>query len=132
SLVSFVRLTADATASDRGVQVRFTPSARKLTLDYDTGSLVRGENTFLYLGEGAQFDGSAVTYAVPAHTRETVYLAWFVAPAPSRIFTLDEASYLIARQALVDYWTSTLWNGATFEVPEQRVNDAVRSLLIQN
>src|SRR5205823_4319818 len=61
-----------------------------------------------------------------------VYLGWFVDPHPSKPFVLDETSYLRARQTVANFWTGELAGAATYEVPEQRVNDAERSLLIQN
>ena len=130
SLVSFVRLTADTTASDDAVRVRFTPSTRHLRRV--ERSLVRGRHTYVYLGAGARYDGSSVTYAVPAHTRATVYLAWFVDPHRSEPFTLDGSSYRRAKRGLVDFWSSWLGAAASLHVPERRVYDAERSLLIQN
>jgi hypothetical protein len=133
SLVSFVALTADATASEDPLEVRFALSARGLAVsDRGSGALVRGPSTYAYLSAGGLVRGSAVTYTVPPGTRRTVYVGWLVDPAPSRAVTLDEARYLRARQTLVDFWSRTLAAGATIEVPERRVQDAERSLLIQN
>jgi hypothetical protein len=132
ALVSFVRLSADASESDRGARIRFEPSARHLRLSIDGSALVRGPNTYLYLGEGARFDGKRVTYTVPAGSSSTVYLAWFVDPQPSKPFALDQASYEAARERVTGYWTAQLANAASFEVPERRVDDAQRSLLIQS
>src|SRR5439155_10455605 len=89
-LVSFVRLTADASRSKRGVRIVFTPSARRLQVSADGTSLVHGGNTYLYLGAGAHYDGTSVAYSVPAGTSATVYLGWFVDPHPSKPFVLDE------------------------------------------
>jgi hypothetical protein len=132
SLVSFVRLTVDASASSHVVKVRFAPSARNLTLSEDGRSLTHGRNAYLYVGDGAEFDGTAVTYTVPPGTRASVYVAWLVDPGPSKPFIPDEEGYLRARQSVVDFWTETLAGGATYEVPEKRVQDAERSLLIQD
>lgn len=131
SLVSFVRLSADATEAGRTLTIRFRPSARGLTMS-DSGSLVRGTKTFLYASEGGSFDGSSLTYEIPPGSRATVYVAWPVAPATGRPFVLDEAGYERARQAVVDFWTAKLAQGAVYEVPEKRVEDAARNLLIQN
>ena len=130
-LVSFVRLTADTTAAHQTARLRFTPSARGLTMSGD-GVVVRGRNAQLFVSEGGQFDGASVTYEVPPDTRATVYVAWPVVSGPSKPFVLDETSYLRAREALVDVWSRTLAGGATYDVPEQRVQDAERNLLIQN
>jgi len=131
SLVSFVRLTVDASTARRAVHVRFTPSARHLRLEGGS-SLVRGHDTYLYLGAGAHYDGTAVTYRVPAGARATVYLGWFVNPHRSKAFTLDDAGYRDARRRVVDFWSGVLRGAAQFDVPERRVVDAERNLLIQN
>src|SRR5262249_48765544 len=55
-----------------------------------------------------------------------------VDPSPSKPFTLDEEHYLDARDALVAFWTLRLGTGAQYDVPEERVQDAQESLLIQN
>jgi hypothetical protein len=130
-LVSFVRLTADTTAAHQTTRLRFTPSARGLTMS-DDGVVVRGRNAQLFVSDGGQFDGSSVTYEVPPGTRATVYVAWPVVSGPSKPFVVDVTSYLRARQALVDIWSRKLAGGATYDVPEPRVQDAERSLLIQN
>jgi hypothetical protein len=132
ALISFVRLTADATRSGYDVRIAFRPSARHLHLSPDGTSLLRGPNTYLYLGEGADYDGTSVDYTVPAGTRATVYVGWFIDPRASKPFTLGETTYLRGREQVVDFWNGQLRDAATFEVPDRRVNDAERSLLIQN
>ena len=96
SLVSFIRVTADARRASSGVSIRFVPSA-----------------------------GSAATYSVPRGRTATVYAAWPSAP-------LDAAAYDAARRAVVRYWQGRLAEGMTISVPEQRVDDAVRALRIQD
>jgi hypothetical protein len=131
-LVSFVRLTADASRSHRGVRVGFTPSAKHLHLGADGTALVRGPNTYMYLAPGATYDGGTVSYSVAAGTVASIYVGWFVDPQTSKPFALDDESYLAARQKLADFWNGRLQAAATFQTPERRVNDAERSLLIQN
>lgn len=63
-----------------------------------------------------------------AETR-TIYVGWRGTPRP---FPLDSATYDAARRAVADYWSRRLAGGATIEVPEERVTDAARALLIQN
>lgn len=103
SLVSFIRLTADARAARGTVEMRFAPS-----------------------------DGSAVTYEVPPRTLTTAYVAWSASPTGSRLEALDRESYEAARESATRYWHGRLAEGMTVEVPESRVHDAVRNLLIQN
>jgi hypothetical protein len=132
SLLSFVRLTADSRRSRTGsAQVRFTLSGPRLWLVGDR--LVRGDDTHLFLGEGGSFDGWSVTYPVEGRARQTFYVAWLVHPSSSKPLRLDAEAYDRAREALIDFWDSRLGDGATmFVVPERRVLDAERSLLIQN
>jgi hypothetical protein len=131
SLVSFVRLTADARHANHPVRLGFSTSARHLTLAYD-GTLSRGVKTHLFVSEGARVRGSTVTYLVPPGETQTVYVGWLIDPAPTSPFTLDEGSYVAARQALATFWARKLSSGASFEVPERRVQNAQRSLVIQN
>jgi hypothetical protein len=131
SLMSFVRLTADATHARRAVKLGFATSARHLTVAGD-GTLSRGINTHLFVSDGARVRGSAVSYDVPRGSVQTAYVAWLLDPGPTTPFTLDEDSYAATRQKLVAFWTRKLAAGATFEVPEPRVQNALRSVVIQN
>jgi hypothetical protein len=104
SLVSFVRLTIDARGAAAPItRVRFVSSVARRSL----------------------------SYAVRRGATRTVYVGWLNA-RPSRPLRVDEAAYETARQSLVDYWERRLAEGATYAVPEKRVNDAQRNLLIQN
>ena len=131
SLVSFVRLTADARNADHAVRLSFSTSARHLTVAGD-GTISRGVNTHLFVSEGARVRGSTASYIVPAGEAQSVYVAWLIDPAPTAPFILDEDSYVAARQALATFWARKLSSGATFDVPERRVANAARSLEIQN
>jgi hypothetical protein len=68
-----------------------------------------------------------VQYAVPSDGVRTVYVAW-----PGRALTVDAAVYDAARRSVADYWERRLSEGASIVVPEKRVLDATRNLLIQN
>jgi hypothetical protein len=131
SLVSFVRLTADATHVDHSVKLAFSTTARHLTVAGD-GTISRGIKTHLFVSGGARVRGSTVSYIVPAGQSQSVYVAWLIDPGPTLAFTLDEDSYLTAKQALATFWARKLTGSATFEVPEVRVQNAERSLVIQN
>src|SRR5207244_984422 len=58
----------------------------------------------------------------------TIYLAWDGRDATE----VDARAYETARRSLERYWNARLARGAAFVVPERRVLDAERSLLIQN
>ncbi len=130
SLVSFVRLEADATQSkDALTRVRFTPSVSGLSSNGIR--LARRGHTFLAYSAGGSFTGSSLKYSVPRGTALTVYVAWLITPSSSRGLTMDEETYDAARDSMTSYWERRLAHGGTIDVPEERVLDAERSLLIQ-
>jgi hypothetical protein len=130
SLVSFVRVTVDARRARRATRVRFVPSAGRLAVDGNR--LRRRGATYLLFEAGGRYDGSSLSYAVRRGETRTVHVAWVNYPQPSRPLVLDEAAYETARQSIAAYWERRLAEGATFVVPDARVNNAQRNLLIQN
>ena len=119
SLVSFIRLDIDARrASAKAVQVRLKPSVRKL------------RNVLAFSG-GGTVKRSVLTYRIKRGTTRTIYLAWINYPG-RRTVAVDSARYERARRAVVAYWNGRLNEGTQIVVPERRVNDAYRNLLIQN
>jgi hypothetical protein len=131
SLVSFVRLTADARRSTfGGTEIRFTPSVPGLAAS--GGRLVRGGNSYLFFAPGGTFAGSSLRYGVPPRTARTVYVAWLITPGAAKPITPDGSTYEAARRSVTDYWERRLAEGMKIEVPEKRVLDAERSLLVQN
>jgi hypothetical protein len=105
SLQSFVRLTVDTRRAAAPItRVRFVPSVGRRSLSF---SVRRGR-------------------------AQTVFVGWLGYSRPGRPLRLDEAAYERARQSVADYWERRLAEGATYSVPEKRVNDALRNLLIQN
>jgi hypothetical protein len=133
SLVSFVRLTIDAPGGSRPERIRFTLS--NPGLEAGDGQLLRGDNTYLFFSEGGHAAGSSVVYTAggtDSPLTQRIYVARLDRPAPSRPLALDEHAYEQARRALISYWDERLAHGAAFVVPEKRVVDAERNLLIQN
>jgi hypothetical protein len=128
ALVSFVRLSVDPTASRRGtVSLRFAPSKR---LHRVGAQLRQGRGARLLFSRGGQFVGGSLVYTT--RRPRTVYVAWLNQPARTRAFRLDKAAYERARASVATYWSGRLAAGAEIVVPEQRVYDAERNLLIQN
>jgi hypothetical protein len=108
--------------------VRFTASDRGLTR---AGRQLRlGRGARLLVGKGARFDGRSVVYA--AGKPRVVYVAWLNVPRRTRPFRLSRRAYERARRSVAAYWQRRLAAGGELVVPEQRVYDAERSLLIQN
>ena len=114
SLVSFVRLTIEA-GSARGAVVRFvtrrptTARARK--------------------AQGAVH--SSVRYRVAAGESRTVYAGWIPDSTGGRTVPLDERAYEIGRERVVQFWEARLGQ-TTFDVPERVVENAQRSLIVQD
>ncbi len=130
TLASFIRVTVDAGApAGAGVLVRFSASV-PLTAAGD--GLQRGGDTYLVAGAGGSFHDSSVSYDVPAGSTRTVYVAWLNNPAPTGPLVLDRDLYAGARASVVAYWKRRLTEGAEIVVPERRVMDAMRNLLVQN
>jgi hypothetical protein len=115
SLVSFVRLRVDATrAPGRTAVVRFLPS---------TGSSSR------LVADG--FGVSAVGgVRRRVHGTAVIDVAWVHSPVRGRL-DLDAGSYASARVGVRRFWEEELAPGTLLRVPERRVFDAERSLLVQ-
>ena len=125
SLVSFVRLRIDPRGS-----ARFAPSVGGF--QRVGNQLRRGRKTFLVFSRGARLQRSAPIYAARKGKARTVYVAWLARPSLARPFRLDRSAYRRARHSVAAYWARRLAAGATFLVPDERVVDAERNLLIQN
>ena len=119
SLVSFIRLDVDARRSSaKFVQVRLKPSVRNL-------------RQVLAFSRGGAVKRSVLTYRIRRGTARTIYLAWINYPG-RRGLAVDAARYAHARRAVGAFWSTRLREGTQISVPERRVNDAYRNLLVQN
>jgi hypothetical protein len=70
----------------------------------------------------------SLSYVVRRGENQTLFIGW----RKGRPVRIDQAAYESARRSVVDYWERRLSEGATIVVPEKRVNDAQRNLVIQN
>ena len=128
ALVSFVRLIVDPSKAKVGTAVvRFTPSVH---LKRVGTQLRQGTRARVLFSSGARFDARGLEYVL--HRRRTIYVAWLDGARRTRPFVLGRKSYLHARHSLSVYWAKRLASNAQLVVPEQRVYDAERNLLIQN
>jgi hypothetical protein len=128
ALVSFVRLSVDPTGTRAGVaRIHFTPSLRLHRAGHQLR--YRGRARLLF-GKRLRFDGSSLVATV--RRPQVLYVAWLNRASRTRPVRLDTATYELARTSVADYWTKRLAAGAEIVVPEQRVDDAERNLLIQN
>jgi hypothetical protein len=116
SLVAFVRVRIDPRGSRAAAaRVRFRSSP----------------HTRVAFSAGGRAKGSSVTYSTTRDRPLTAYVAWLDSPSATGR-GVDRKSYESARRSVVAYWTNRLAKGAMFMVPEKRVVDAERNLLIQN
>ncbi|MGI8973232.1 MAG: hypothetical protein ACR2HI_03535, partial [Gaiella sp.] len=129
SLASFVRLEVDARDARGGARVRLLPSPRGLAVVDDR--LVSGQATQLAFSAGGRFEGSAVGYGVPQGQRGEITAVWVHRPLSATHLRADTVGYAAARDAVRRFWNAELDRGTTFVVPEERVRDAQRNLLIQ-
>ena len=72
----------------------------------------------------------SVTAIVPPGSTRTVAVAWQLASGTPRRIGLD--AYTSRRTHVVRYWKARLRDGMQISVPERRVRDARRALLVQN
>jgi hypothetical protein len=72
--------------------------------------------------------GGSRAFDVPRGARRAVYVAW----RSGRPAAVDATAYDEARASVAAYWERRLAEGASITVPEQRVNDALRGLLVQS
>ena len=123
ALVSFVRLRVDPRGSrvPKAI-VRFTPS----------GGLGRSAKARLLFSRGGKLERSSLVYSTRGKRPRTVYVAWLDRPVRPRPPGPRRATYRQARRSLIAYWSRRLSAGATFVVPEKRVLDAERNVLMQN
>lgn len=135
-LASYVKVTAKATAtSPDHTQVRFQACPCGLTQDGDR--LVAGGKTYLYFEPGASFTGGRdLTYDLDLsdgrpHAVYLVRVNAASADAPVGLVP-GAAAHRAARAASEAYWRDRLAEGGTFRVPERRIMNAQRNMLIQN
>ena len=108
SIVSFVHLTVDATTAKAGAVVRFAASdPKRLLVDSRAPvHVARGETADLYAG-------------------------WLHQPPLLQPVHVNERTYDNARAGVVAYWNRRLADGAQIVVPEDRVMNAERAVLVQ-
>jgi hypothetical protein len=102
SLVSFVQVTVDTRRAKTAVRLRLSSSRP-----------------------------GSVSTVVPRGTTRTVSAAWVDGSRARPLRTVTAASYAEARRSVVSYWGRRLAEGASISVPEPRVQNALRALLIQ-
>jgi len=129
SIVSFIKLDVDATASARAAVVRLVPSIPKLSAAVDR--LLTATGARLIVSEGGAYDGNAFRFTVPAGQTGVVYALWLNRPASARKLVADETTYEKIRSVVQRFWAERLDAATTFSVPEPRIVQAQRAMLVQ-
>jgi hypothetical protein len=75
---------------------------------------------------------SGLTFSVRPGGMRTVFVAWPVGATAGRPRLIGRRVYAGVREAQVRYWERRLAEGTMLEVPERRVMDAQRAILVQN
>ena len=75
---------------------------------------------------------SELTFSVRPGGVRTVFVAWPVGATAGRPRLIGRRVYAGARESLTRYWERRLAEGTVLEVPERRVMDAQRAILVQN
>ncbi|MFG0261875.1 MAG: hypothetical protein ACF788_05750, partial [Novipirellula sp. JB048] len=132
TLVSFVRLTRLASAENGPPsRLRIRTSLTNAVVVGDR--LLSGEAPVLVFQPGAEFEAPYLNYTFADHRRaETIYLVRLNEPAECQPLTVNAERFAAEREAVCRFWDAQLARGAVFEVPEPRVMNAKRNLLIQN
>jgi hypothetical protein len=92
------------------------------------GSVARGDGEIRLVSSR----GKALEYLLPDRARTTAYVAWKLTPGGGEPVALDRSSYEQARASAVELWERLLSESMQLVVPEQRVLDAERALLVQS
>jgi hypothetical protein len=134
-LVSFVKLKVSKGASGiDSVKVAFLFSDKeKLVLEDNT--IKSGNKTRAFVSPGGILsEGNRLVYDLDISKGDReLYLARLLHPARcDHKMTITADLYQAEKRELKDYWDGELAKGATFDVPEERVNNACKNLLIQN
>jgi hypothetical protein len=108
-LVSFVRLSAVA-GPGSGAVLRLVPRGRA----------------------PARTTQAVVSERVAAGESKTLYAGWLLQPSGGRPEPIDERTYELARERLLDFWQARLGPTPMYDVPERVVRNAQRSLLVQD
>ncbi len=108
-LVSFVRVTATARDGGRGSLIRLVPQGSR---------------------RGARVTQGVMQARVDPGQTTTMYAAWLV-PFGGAPVEVNQATFDAARERLVEFWLARLGQQPMFTVPERVVDDAERSLLVQ-
>jgi hypothetical protein len=132
-LASYVRIEATrGTSQRRSTQIRIDVSDAAPAVS--DGTVRSAGRTVLAFSAGGALDGDGgLRYRLDLteSPAAAVYLVRPIDPTSGRL-AASAATFTTARAASIASWKQRLDEGAQIEVPERRVMDAIRNLLIQN
>ncbi|WP_316810998.1 hypothetical protein [Pedobacter heparinus] len=132
-LVSFIKITIKKeNAKIDKVKLGLLFSDSDLVLD---GTVLKsGNKVRALLAKGGKLSGgNNITYELDlSQGDQELYFARLLHPADCIRKEIDAQYYNAEKTELKQYWNNELAKGATFDVPEERVNNAWKNLLVQN
>lgn len=133
-LVSFIKLKVSKgkTAID-SVKVVFHFSDNcSLTLENNLLKTEKGVRAIISPGAKLE-ENNRVVYSLDiSNSSKELYIARLLHPSDCMETEITPALYLAEKKELKEYWDGELAKGATIDIPEERVNHALKNLLIQN
>jgi muconolactone delta-isomerase len=132
-LVSFIKITVrKENAKIDKVKLGLLFSDSDLVLEGNV--LKSGGKVRALLAKGGKLTGgNKITYELDlSQGDQELYFARLLHPADCILNEIDARYYDAEKTELKQYWNNELAKGATFEVPEERVNNARKNLLVQN
>jgi len=138
-LASYVEITPDKRKSNNSgitsTNIRFHV-CDSCNLHQEDNRLVDDQGrTYLYFSHGATFNNSDLVYNLDSenNSNDSVYMVRLVTPSSNTpAIHADKGGQEKARLNAAAYWDNRLSEGGTFQVPEDKVMDAQRNLLIQD
>lgn len=133
-LVSFIKLkVSKEEAGINAVKVVFHFSDNNL-LVLENNIIKSNNETRAIISPGGRLtEGNRVVYDLDLSKGDAeLYIARLLHPANCTQTEIKAALYNAEKKELKDYWDGELAKGATFDIPEERVNNARKNLLIQN
>lgn len=129
-LVSYTKITISG-KSHAGTSLRIRTEYDKLTAQ--GGEIYAGGKLYIICSAAPRIMGRDLLFDIPLTCGNACfYLARFNLPCGAAGFVMDEARYNFEKADCVQYWKGRLDNKSIFDVPEDLVMKAQKSLLIQN
>lgn len=134
-LASYIKLTATGASHGSRATIRLQDfCGANCQLSVQGNRLVADGKTYLFFSPGATLQGTDLVYSLDLTRRasQSVYIVRINEAAPAPDTVANQAGHDAARQRTKTYWDTRLSKGAKIQVPETRVEQATKGLLVQN